>query len=228
VAVAGNLDHQAVVDQVAAAFARSGFLDGEAESPRPPRGGRFRRSRTGTVSATRPFEQANLVLGLDSIPRPDERRYALSVLNACLGGGPSSRLFQEVRERRGLAYSIYSTVAHAADAGQLLVGAGCLPGRLDDVVGVVRGELDRLAADGITAEELRRCQGQLRGGLVLGLEDSAARMSRIGKGELLYTDPLPSIEELIRRVDAVTLEDVHSLAREIFGRQGTLAVVSPR
>jgi predicted Zn-dependent peptidase len=229
VAVAGNLDHDTVVEQVATSFARNGFLDGAGDTaPRAPRSGRFRRSRPGSVSATRPFEQANLVLGLDSISRPDERRYALSVLNACLGGGPSSRLFQEVRERRGLAYSIYSTISHAADAGQLLVGAGCLPGRLEDVVTVVRAELARLAADGITADELARCQGQLRGGLVLGLEDSAARMSRIGKGELLYAEPLPSIEELIQRVDAVTLEDVHSLAREIVGRQATLAVVSPR
>ena len=164
---------------------------------------------------TRPFEQVNLVLGVNGLARGDDRRYALGVLNACLGGGPSSRLFQEVRERRGLAYSVYSYAGHYADAGIFCVGAGCLPGKLDQVLDVVRAELRLLAEHGLTAEELERGKGQLRGGLVLGLEDSAARMSRIAKSEL-HGEELPSIEEIIRRVDAVTLADVHDLARTLF------------
>ena len=227
VAVAGNLDHATVVRNVRKAFARSGFLSDPTPRPAPPRSAaRFRRAAPGEAHVTRPLEQVNVLLGVDGIARTDDRRYALGVLNAALGGGPSSRLFQEVREERGLAYSIYSFPSHYADAGAFCVGAGCLPGKLGDVLKVVRTELAKLADEGITADELARSKGQLRGGLVLGLEDSASRMSRIAKSELLYDD-LPSIAETIRRVDAVTLADVHELARTLFRRPETLAIVGP-
>ena len=229
VAAAGNLDHADVVRRVAAAFSGGagggGWLAGTGE-PAPPRRGRFRHTAAGSATVARPFEQVNLVLGFDGLARTDERRYALGVLNTALGGGPSSRLFQEVRERRGLAYSVYSYASHHADAGTFCVGAGCLPGKLDDVLRVIRGELATLAEQGITDDELRRGRGQLRGGLVLGLEDSGSRMSRIAKAELLY-DELPSVEEMIRRIDAVTLADVQELARTLLGRRETLAVVGP-
>jgi predicted Zn-dependent peptidase len=158
--------------------------------------------------------------------RTDERRYALGVLNAAFGGGPSSRLFQEIREKRGLAYSVYSFPVHYADAGAFCVGAGCLPGKLDGLLSAVRTELGRLADEGITEEELRRGQGQLRGGLVLGLEDSSSRMSRIAKSELLY-DELLGIEDVIQRIDAVTLDDVRTLARKLLRQRESLAVVGP-
>ena len=225
VAAAGNLDHEDVVRRVTAAFAGNDWLAGPPE-PTAPRRGRFRHTLAGAATVTRPFEQVNLVLGFDGLARTDERRYALGVLNAALGGGPSSRLFQEVRERRGLAYSVYSYASHHADAGTFCVGAGCLPNKLDDVLRVVRGELGALAERGITDDELRRGKGQLRGGLVLGLEDSGSRMSRIAKAELLY-DELPSVEEMIRRIDGVTLADVHDLARTLLSRRETLAVVGP-
>jgi predicted Zn-dependent peptidase len=227
VAVAGNVEHAAVVRQVRKAFSRAGFLADVANRPSPPRrAARLRRVTAGQVRIERPFEQVNLLLGVNGLVRGDERRYALGVLNAAVGGGPSSRLFQEVRERRGLAYSVYSFAQHYTDAGAFCVGAGCLPGKLDDVLEVVRELLSVVARDGITEEELARGKGQLRGGLVLGLEDSASRMSRIAKAELLY-DELPSIEEIIRRVDAVTLDDVHALARSLFRQPETLAVVGP-
>jgi predicted Zn-dependent peptidase len=175
---------------------------------------------------SRPLEQANIVLGVNGLVRTDPRRYALGVLNAALGGGTSSRLFQEVRERRGLAYSVYSYAAHYADAGTFGVAVGCLPSKVPDVLEVVRGELTRIAADGITLEELQRGQGQLRGSLVLSLEDSGSRMSRIAKAELLY-DELPSIDDVLDRVAAVTLEDVNDLARRLFTQRQTLAVVGP-
>ena len=176
--------------------------------PQPVRRGeRARRSTTGEVVVSRPFEQVNLVLGVNGLVRTDDRRYALGVLNAALGGGTSSRLFQEVREHRGLAYSVYSYAAHYADAGAFAVAVGCLPSKVTEVLSVVRGELGRLADEGITAEELERGKGQLRGGLVLSLEDSASRMARIAKAELLY-DELPSLDEVIRRVDEVSLDDV--------------------
>jgi len=227
VAVAGNVEHGAVVRQVRKAFSRAGFLADLANRPvAPRRGARFRRVAGGEVRIERPFEQVNLLLGVNGLARTDERRYALGVLNAAVGGGPSSRLFQEVRERRGLAYSVYSFAQHYSDAGAFCVGAGCLPGKLDDVLKVVREELTMVARDGISEEELARGKGQLRGGLVLGLEDSASRMSRIAKAELLY-DELPSIDEIIHRVDVVTLDDVHTLARSLFRQPETLAVVGP-
>ncbi|WP_244963137.1 M16 family metallopeptidase [Nocardioides dongkuii] len=226
VSAAGSVDHAALVDQVRAAFGREGFLDGE-EAPVPPRSGAVaRRVHPGTVTASRPFEQVNVVLGMQGVPRDDDRRFALGVLNTALGGGTSSRLFQEVRERRGLAYSVYSFASHHADSGLVGVAVGCLPSKLDDVLDVVRAELRRVAAEGISEEELSRGKGQLRGGLVLGLEDSGSRMSRIGKAELVH-DELLSIDEVMARIEAVTLDDVRSVAAQVFGRREILAVVGP-
>jgi len=227
VAVAGNIDHATVVRQVRTAFGRANFLADRNTRPLPVRRlDRARKSATGEVFASRPFEQVNLVLGVTGLVRTDERRYALGVLNAALGGGTSSRLFQEVRENRGLAYSVYSFASHYADAGMFGVAVGCLPSKMDEVLSVVRDELRKLSEDGLTAAELERGKGQLRGGLVLSLEDSGSRMSRIAKAELVYDD-LPSLDEVIRRVDAVTLDDVHLLAKELFTQPETLAVVGP-
>jgi predicted Zn-dependent peptidase len=227
VAVAGNVDHTAVVRLVRKAFARSGFLADTSVSPRPPRRTeRARRTTTGEVVLSRPFEQVNLVLGVNGLVRTDQRRYALGVLNAVLGGGTSSRLFQEVRERRGLAYSVYSFASHYTDSGMFGVGVGCLPARRDDVLDVVRSEMGLLADTGLSAEELERGKGQLRGGLVLSMEESGTRMSRLAKAELLY-DELPGIDEVIRRIDAVTVDEVQALAKELFEQPETLAVVGP-
>ena len=226
VAVAGNVDHAQVVRQVRRAFGRNAFLDRE-EAPAAPRSGeKARRVRPGVVTARRPFEQVNLVLGMNGLTRGDDRRFALGVLNTALGGGTSSRLFQEVRERRGLAYSVFSFASHHADAGLVGVSVGCLPNKLDDVLATVRAELAKVAADGITDEELERGKGQLRGGLVLGLEDSGSRMSRIGKAELVY-DELLSLDDVIGRVDAVTGDEVRTVARELFSQPEILAIVGP-
>ena len=226
VAAAGNVDHTALVRQVRKAFGRNDWLAGD-EAPVPPRhGARARRVVPGTITATRPFEQVNVVLGVEGLTRHDDRRFALGVLNTALGGSTSSRLFQEVRERRGLAYSVFSFASHHADSGLVGVSVGCLPSKLDEVLAVVREELAKVAADGITAEELARGKGQLRGGLVLGLEDSASRMSRLGKAELVY-DELLTIDEVMARIDRVTLEEVRELAAEVFTKPEILAVVGP-
>ncbi|KQW53454.1 zinc protease [Nocardioides sp. Root1257] len=225
VAAAGNVDHNVLVRQVRKAFGRNGWLDVE-EAPVPPRHGGRKRVRPGQIEATRPFEQVNLVLGMEGLARDDDRRFALGVLNTALGGGTSSRLFQEVREHRGLAYSVFSFSSHHADSGLVGVSVGCLPNRLDEVLAVVRDELAKVVHDGITEEELARGKGQLRGGLVLGLEDSASRMSRIGKAELVH-DELLGIDEVMRRIDEVTVEQVRDVAREVFGRPEILAVVGP-
>jgi predicted Zn-dependent peptidase len=112
------------------------------------------------------------------------------------------------------------------DAGLVGVSVGCLPGKVDQVLATIRGELAAIAVDGISAEELARGQGQLRGGLVLGLEDSASRMSRLGKAELLH-DELLSIDEVIARIDAVTLDEIRHLAHTLFGQPEVLALVGP-
>lgn len=226
IAAAGNVDHVHVVKLVRRAFGRHGFLDVDAV-PTSPRVGRIRRVRAGSRRATRPLEQVNLVLGMGGLTRADERRFALGVLNTALGGGTSSRLFQEVRERRGLAYSVYSFSSQYADSGLVGVAAGCLPGKLDAVLATIRGELAAVAAAGIDADELERGKGQLRGGLVLGMEDSGSRMSRIGKAELLQDDLL-SLDEVLARIDAVTLDEVSVLAAEIFTQREVLAVVGPQ
>ncbi|MFI6513484.1 M16 family metallopeptidase [Streptosporangium sp. NPDC050855] len=226
VSVAGNVDHERVVALVAAAYERAGALGGEA-SPVPPRlTGPGVESRSGTRVVHRPTEQANLVLGTTALTRTDERRFALGVLNAALGGGMSSRLFQEIREKRGLAYSTYSYTSSLADTGQFGIYVGCLPSKIDDVLKICREEVQRVVADGITEEEIVRGKGQMRGGLVLGLEDTGSRMSRIGKGELVF-DELLSVDDLLARIDAVTPEQLTEVAQDVLTRPMTLAVIGP-
>jgi predicted Zn-dependent peptidase len=225
VSAAGNLRHEDVVALVEKAFARGGFLDGEA-APVPPRTGERIPVTAGESRAQRPFEQVNVVLGMEGLSRDDDRRFALGVLNAALGGGTSSRLFQEVRERRGLAYSVYSFTGSHAESGVVGVGVGCLPSKLDDVLAVVRAELRKVAAEGITAEEVALGKGQLRGGLVLGLEDPASRMSRLGKAELVH-DRLLTIDEVLTRIAGVSVEECRAVAAEVFARPEILAVVGP-
>ncbi|HWG99016.1 MAG TPA: pitrilysin family protein [Pilimelia sp.] len=227
VAAAGSLDHDTVVRLVEKAFAgtRLGEPGGAPAGPRaaapavPVRTGQ-------RVLVHKDTEQAHVVLGGAGIGRRDERRFALGVLNNVLGGGMSSRLFQEIRERHGLAYSVYSYSCQYADTGLFAVYAGCAPGKADEVLGRVRDELARVAAAGITPEELARGKGMMRGALVLGLEDTGSRMSRLAKGELLYGDLL-SVDDLLDRVRAVTEAQVGELAAELLAQPASLAVIGP-
>ena len=224
IAAAGNLDHDAVVRRVRAAFAA--VLDPAAEPLAPRAVRRPRRHDAGVRVVNRPTEQAHLVLGVPGIVRTDPRRYSLSVLSTALGGGMSSRLFQEVREKRGLAYSVYSYAQGFADDGTFSVYVGCQPGKVDTVLDVCLSELASVAADGLTAEEVSRGKGQVRGATVLGQEDTGARMTRIAKSEL-NGETLPSLSELIGRVDAVTTEDVRDIAADLLHGPLTLAVIGP-
>jgi predicted Zn-dependent peptidase len=226
-AAAGNVDHATVVRLVRAALKSADWVGDADAEPAPPRvGGRAPAATAGVAVRNRVSEQSVFVLGMPGLPRTDDRRYALGVLNAALGGGPSSRLFQEIREKRGLAYSVYSFAMHYADTGAVGVSAGCSPVKVDDVLALCREQLTAVAADGITETELDRGKSQLRAATVLGLEDTGSRMSRIAKSELVHTE-LPSIAELLARVEAVTLDDVRVLAKELWDAPPTLAVLGP-
>jgi predicted Zn-dependent peptidase len=224
VAAAGHLDHETVVELV-----RSTALgQGPAADPAPLRpSARPVPTRSGQVALRdKETEQAHVVLGGPAIGRLDQRRFTLGVLNNSLGGGMSSRLFQEIRERRGLAYSVYSYTSQYADTGLFAVYAGCAPGKVDEVLDLTRAELARVAADGLTEDEVARGKGMSKGSLVLGLEDTGSRMSRLGKGELVYGELLP-VDELLARVDAVTSEQVRQVAAEVLAGPMSLAVVGP-
>jgi predicted Zn-dependent peptidase len=174
----------------------------------------------------RKSEQANILLGFPSIDRNDERRFALSVLTSALGGGMSSRLFQEVREKRGLAYSVYASMQQFAGAGILSLYAGCNPASSQEVTSIFRDVLGDVVTSGLTDEELERAKGQVAGSMVLGQEDTGSRMVRIGKSELVYGE-IKSMDEILASVRAVDQRQIAELAKEIFTAQPTLAIVGP-
>jgi len=232
VAAAGNLDHETVVSLVSQAFGPA--LDRVAK-PAPPRlnggdsswhSGFGAQAGVGTTLVSRGIEQANLVLGCEALARTDDRRFALGVLNAAFGGGMSSRLFQEVREKRGLAYSVYSFAAQHADTGMWGIYVGCLPAKADEVLAICAEEITRVVEGGLTDAELARGKGQVRGSIVLGLEDPSSRMSRLGKSELVYPR-LEPVEEVLTSIDAVTHDDIRAVAGEILTLPKALAVVGP-
>jgi predicted Zn-dependent peptidase len=229
VAAAGSLDHAQVVELTRSAF--GSVLTGSAD-PIPPRladaaeCARQAGTGTGVRLVSRGIEQANLVLGCGGLSRTDNRRFALGVLNAALGGGMSSRLFQEVREKRGLAYSVYSFSSQHADSGIWGVYAGCLPAKADEVLSICRDEIAKVISGGLTDDELNRGKGQLRGSIVLGLEDPSSRMSRLGKAELVYPR-LEPVDEILASIDAVTHDDVREVAAAVLDQPKALAVVGP-
>ncbi|WP_442790956.1 M16 family metallopeptidase [Nocardia sp. NBC_01327] len=225
VAVAGNIEHEHTVELVHRAFA--GRLDPVRE-PAPRREGKFRpRTSPELIRIHRDSEQAHLVFGTRAFGRHEgDKRWPLSILNTVLGGGLSSRLFQRIREERGLAYSVYSSVDTFADTGAFSVYIGCQPENLGQVASLARGVLEEVAADGITDAECARAKGSLRGGLVLGLEDSGSRMNRIGRSELSYGNHR-SVSETLARIDEVTTDEVSRIAATLLSRPIGASVAGP-
>ena len=219
VSVAGDCDHDAVAEAIESRF-----------TGRPGGSAPVREAPADTVEPLvvlrRPTEQAHLVLGMRSVSRYDEQRWALAVLNHALGGGLSSRLFQKVREQRGLAYSIWSERTVYEDAGALSVVAGTAPEHVDEVLRIVAGEIEALATGGITERELAVAKGNLRSETLLSCEDSGARMSRLGSALLLH-DEVRTIDDLLARIDAVGLDDVRRAAEHLAVAPRSLAVVGP-
>ncbi|WP_269939161.1 M16 family metallopeptidase [Arthrobacter sp. HY1533] len=228
ITAAGGLDHDAVCAMVMDALRTAGWSLDEGVAPVP------RRSSepvevTGTAGlhvVNRQVEQANIIMGCPSLRATDPRRYVMSVLNSVLGGGMSSRLFQEIREKRGLVYSTYSFASSYADTGYFGMYAGCAPAKVGQVIGLLTEELEKLAEHGVSDEELKKALGQLSGGIVLALEDSGSRMSRLGRAELV-TGEFQDIDESLSRIRQVTAAEVQELARELAAAPRTITVVGP-
>src|SRR5262245_39400105 len=207
-AAAGNLEHERIIELAERAFAGSaGSSDGGMDPPTlNGQTLRFHEKET---------EQYHLCLGAPGMPRGDDRRFALRVLDTILGGSTSSRLFQEVREKRGLAYSVYSYASHYADTGQVALYVGTRPDNVAEALEVIGTELRRLHEEGVTDEELERARDNVKGRTVLAMESTLTRMNRLGSS-LLMGVTLLTVDELLAAFDAVTLDDVNTLAREFW------------
>jgi predicted Zn-dependent peptidase len=217
VVAAGDLDH----DRVAESFAGSlGRLDG-GEGPVRQRPQVDVEPR---VVLDDPTEQAHVAMGWRAVDHFDDDRYALMVGNQILGGGMSSRLFQEVREERGLCYSVYSWASTYADAGCAGIYAGTAPSRVGELLSVVDDEVAKLVASGVTESELAVAKGFIEGSLVLGLEDSGSRMARLGRS-LMARDEIVTVDDQLARIRDVTADDVAAVASRVFGSPRALALV---
>jgi predicted Zn-dependent peptidase len=222
-AAAGNLDHDGVVELVTQAFTQMQTADAAPAAPRV--GGTPARTYPAVRVIEKDTEQVHLVLGGPGLPRADGRRFALDILNSALGGSMASRLFQQIRERRGLAYSIYSYTHHYADTGTLAIYAGCRPDKTHEVLEICRDEITK-AIDGITAQELVCAKGQVSGALLLGQEDINSRMGWIGKGELVHPQFLP-VHDVASQIESVTLDEVRGIAAELLPQVQTLLLAGP-
>jgi predicted Zn-dependent peptidase len=221
IAAAGNVEHDDVVALVEAGLVGT---DGSRPSRETYEGEPPPRS---VAVLERETEQAHVVLGMRSLRRNDPDRYALTVLNQAFGGGMSSRLFQEVREQRGLAYSVYSYRVAFDGTGAIGIYTGTSPERAHETLAVVRGELDRLVADGLPEHELAAAKGHLKGSTALALETSSSRMHRLGRSELT-TDEVPSVDALVAEIEAITVDDANRVIQRVFaGTPRVLACVGP-
>jgi len=226
VTAAGAVNHQDLVNRVTQALSDAGWDLNVATAPAARRGvsqAEIDRAPQSLV-ITRPLEQAVVALATHGIRATDERRPALSVLSSVLGGGMSSRLFQEIRERRGLAYSVYSFASAYADAGMFGMAAGTSPAHVGDVAGLMTSELRSIAEEGITPEELSRTRGNIAGASALALESSDTRMMRLGRSEL-STGEFVDRDEGLQRLSRVDLSDVQSLAQELLSTPLSAVVV---
>lgn len=220
VAAAGNVDHEEILERIDGAFDRDELPPHQRTLKDPVSTGRLR-------VVPRETEQAHILIGGLGHSRHHPERFAWGVLDNLLGGGGSSRLFQEVRERRGLAYSVYSYRSQFSETGLWGVYAGTSPHQALEVTKIISDELDRLLEGGVTEEEVERAKGYTRGGLVLSLEDSSSRMSRLGRSELMHGEIL-TIDELIEKFDEVTLDDVRRVAEELLPVPSrVLALIGP-
>lgn len=217
ISAAGDLDHDALVDLVAAAFGGWGGR-AHAEFTAPPV------SRLTAVNEDRDLSQVHLCLGVNGLATAHRDRYTLSILNAILGGGMSSRLFQEIREKRGLVYSIYSYGASYRDGGLLVIYAGTSSDHYQEVVDLIQGELRKIRDEPVRPADLRRAKEQLKGNLLLGLESTNSRMTRLARMYIAFNRCF-GLEEIIQGIEEVTPERLRQLTQSLFDG-GACALVS--
>jgi predicted Zn-dependent peptidase len=226
VAVAGNIKHKRVVAMVEEALSRDNFLDVKGSPQIRPNTPVKTKPMQSVGLMTRKTEQAHMFYGMEGVARSDERRFAMGVLASALGGGMSSRLFQEIREKRGLAYSVYAYAQQFAGSGQIGFYAGCNPTKAIEVIEIIREVLADVAENGMSHEEIERAKGAVRGSLVLSQEDSGSRMSRIGKNEIVYGQVM-GFDEILKAISRVNPTDVREIANEFLTKSPTLALVGP-
>lgn len=227
VAVAGNVKHKRVVQLVEEALSRDEFLDQPRKDFKVRTSSQVKVTGKGKVTLLdKKTEQAHIVYGVPGVAREDKSRFALSVLSSAIGGGMSSRLFQEIREKRGLAYSTYAYSQQFAGSGVLSFYVGCKPEKADESIKIIQSILYDIAENGLTQEEIDRAKGAVSGALVLSQEDTGSRMTRIGKSELVYGQIL-SFDEILHEVANVTPEQIKEIAHKTLPTSPTLAVVGP-
>jgi predicted Zn-dependent peptidase len=214
VSAAGNLEH-AQIEGLAGKWLADGSRDGSVRSPAPAPGRRGQR----VAFYSKETEQYHVCLGGEGIARNDERRFALSILDAILGGSTSSRLFQEVREKRGLAYAVYSWASQYQDTGQVGIYVGTREDNVVQALDVIGNELERLRQEPVAEAELRRACEHVKGRLALSMESTASRMTRLGRSVLMDT-PLLTLDETIERLEAVTREDLEELTQQLYPSAG--------
>jgi predicted Zn-dependent peptidase len=221
VAAAGNIDHDRIVE-LSKRHVEPPSTGGNGTAPEAPQvdGARVAFQQKET-------EQFHICFGGPGIDRSDDRRYALSILDAVFGGSTSSRLFREIREKRGLAYSVGSYTQQYVDSGLIGIYVGTRQDNVQEACEIIGRELASIHTDGITDEELIRAKEHVKGRMVLSSESTAARMGRIGKS-VLFDTPLLTLDELIERVDAISSEDVAELARELYAPDSlSAAAIAP-
>jgi len=226
VAVAGNIKHKRVVAMVEEALSRDNFLNVKGAPQIRPNTPVKTKPLRSVGLLNRKTEQAHIFYGMEGVARADDRRFAMGVLASALGGGMSSRLFQEIREKRGLAYSVFAYAQQFAGSGQIGFYAGCNPSKAIEVVEIIREVLADVAENGMSHEEIERAKGAVRGSLVLSQEDSASRMSRIGKNEIVYGQVM-GFDDILKAIARVNPTDVREIASEYLTKSPTLALVGP-
>ena len=215
---AGRLDHQDFTDMVGNAF--------DTLPPAQPADDLSANYRGGDMRTSKDLEQAHLVLGFDGIPYDDDDFYTVQLLSTLLGGGMSSRLFQEIRERRGLAYSVFSFASSYVDGGVFGVYCGTGPDKLQELTPVIADELHKVCNQ-VSDEEVARARAQIKSGLMMSLESSSSRCERLGRQLLIFGRAIP-IEEMVAEIDAITAEDIVRVAGRIFERsRPSLAALGP-
>ncbi len=224
VAAAGNLDHDHLeemvsrfIDTTETGDPRGTVVPDQGRPPAPTGGAHVRRRQT---------EQAHICVGTAGLSRNDPRRFAMGVVNDAIGGGMSSRLFQEIREKRGLVYSVFSYHSLFAQTGAFVIYAGTAPSRAKDVLGLIDRELETVAEKGLTDQELDRAKSHMRGSMVLSLEETSARMSRVAKSEIAHGEVI-GLDDVLERIDAVSADDARKVAEEVLRRPRAVTVIGP-